>query len=62
MLLLNYEPNPADLRRIEGHARNFALFALLVALGIRLTGLRPARWRYAGGCRGGGSDRLADGL
>ena len=48
-LLLNYEPNPADLRRIEGHARNFALFALLVALSVRLAGLRAARWRYAAG-------------
>ena len=46
-LLLNYEPNRADLGRLEGHARNFALFALLIALGIRLAGLRPARWRHA---------------
>ena len=49
MLLLNYEPRPRDIVRIEGHARNFALFALLLALGVRLAGLRPARWRYAVG-------------
>ena len=49
MLLLNYEPTPRDIVRIEGHARNFALFALLLALGVRLAGLRPARWRYAVG-------------
>ncbi len=49
MLLLNYEPTPRDIVRIEGHARNFALFALVLALGVRLAGLRPARWRYAVG-------------
>ena len=49
MLLLNYEPKPRDIVRIEGHARNFALLALLLALGVRLAGLRPARWRYAAG-------------
>ena len=48
-LLLNYEPAPLDIVRIEGHARNFALFALLIALGVRLARLRPARLRYAGG-------------
>ena len=48
-LLMNYGPNPADLARLEGHARNFALLALLLALGIRLTGLPRARWRYAAG-------------
>ncbi len=48
-LLLSYEPFPFDLVRLEGHARNFALFALLLALGFRLTGLRPAPWRYAAG-------------
>ena len=46
-LLLNYEPQPLDIVRIEGHARNFALFALLVALSVRLADLRPARLRYA---------------
>ena len=48
-LLLNYEPFPFDLVRLEGHARNLALFALLLALGVRLAGLRPAPWRYAAG-------------
>ena len=44
---MNYEPNPLDIVRIEGHARNLALFALLVALSVRLAGLRPARLRHA---------------
>lgn len=35
-----------DVGRLDGHARNFALLALLVALGARLHALRP-RWRYA---------------
>ena len=48
-LLLDYEPFPFDLVRLEGHARNFALFALMLALGVRLAGLRPAPWRYAAG-------------
>ena len=48
-LLLSYEPVPWDLVRLEGHARNFALFALLIALGTRLTTLPTARWRYAAG-------------
>ncbi len=47
ILVLRYDPAPWDLKRLAGHARNFALFALVVALGIRLNGLRPARWRYA---------------
>ncbi len=44
---LVYEPVPGDVSRIEGHARNFALYALLLALGIHLAGLRSGRWRYA---------------
>ncbi|MCY3800350.1 MAG: hypothetical protein OXG46_02100 [Chloroflexi bacterium] len=48
-LLLDYEPNPADLIRLAGHARNFALYALLLALAVRLAALRPERWRYAAG-------------
>ena len=48
-LLMNYGPNPADLARLEGHARNFALLALLLALGVHLAALQPARWRYAAG-------------
>ena len=45
----HYEPAPFDLVRLEGHARNFALFALLIALSVRFAGLRSARWRYAAG-------------
>ena len=48
-LLMNYEPKPRDILRIEGHARNLALLALLIALGVRLARLRPARLRYAAG-------------
>ena len=48
-LLLIYEPHPYDFKRVEGHARNFALLALLIALGVRLATLRTARWRYATG-------------
>ena len=48
-LLLVYKPFPGDLIRLEGHARNFALFALLIALGVRLTTLRSTRWRHAAG-------------
>ena len=60
-LLLNYEPAPLDIVRIEGHARNFALFALLIALGVRLARLRPARLRYAAGAaRDRGPDHLAN--
>ncbi|MCY3800481.1 MAG: hypothetical protein OXG46_02770 [Chloroflexi bacterium] len=44
---LVYEPVPGDVGRIEGHARNFALYAFLLALGIRLAGLRSRHWRYA---------------
>ncbi|MCY3801082.1 MAG: hypothetical protein OXG46_05855 [Chloroflexi bacterium] len=48
-LLLVYEPKPDDLVRIEGQARNLALFALLVAFCIRFVRLRGTRWRYAVG-------------
>ena len=59
-LALQYKPYPYDVTRMDGHARNFALLALLVALSGRLSALRP-RWRYASrrGLRGAG--RLADG-
>ena len=43
-LTLQYEPS-RDVTRLDGHARNFALIALLVALGVRLSALRP-RWRW----------------
>ena len=45
---LRYEPFPLDHHRLAGHARNLALVALLLALSVRLAGLRP-RWRYAVG-------------
>ena len=45
-LTLRYEFFPLDATRFDGHARNFALLALLVALSSRLHALRP-RWRYA---------------
>ena len=44
-LVLRYTPFPQDLDRLAGHARNFALAAVLLALSGRLAGLRP-RWRY----------------
>ena len=47
-LMLGYEFAEHDVVRLDGHARNFALLALLVALGIRLSALQP-RWRYAAG-------------
>ena len=48
-LFLNYAPNPVDLFRLAGHARNFALYALLIALAVRLAALQSVRWRYASG-------------
>ena len=44
-ILLQYKETP-DLIRLDGHARNFGLFALLIALATRLSVLR-ARWRNA---------------
>lgn len=37
-----------DVVRLDGHARNFALLALLVGIGHRLGTLKP-RWRFAAG-------------
>ena len=45
-LILRYEAAPHDLGRFDGHARNFALLALMLAISLRLSNLRP-RWRYA---------------
>ena len=45
-LILRYEAAPHDLARFDGHARNFALLALMLALCQRLAGLKH-RWRYA---------------
>ncbi|MCY3938971.1 MAG: hypothetical protein OXG22_11510, partial [Chloroflexi bacterium] len=47
MLILNYEPKPRDIVRMEGHARNFALLAFLLSLSVQLTRLRVPRWRFA---------------
>ena len=48
---LNYASSPVTLGRFVGHARNFALLSLLLAISARLTDLRslPLRWRYAAG-------------
>ncbi|MCY3957668.1 MAG: hypothetical protein OXG65_05180 [Chloroflexi bacterium] len=43
-LVLRYEIS-GDAVRLDGHARNFALLALLVAAALRLRALRP-RWRF----------------
>ncbi len=49
-LTLRFSTFQFDVGRLDGHARNFALLALLVALSIRLHALRPG-WRYAAaGC------------
>ena len=45
-LTLQYEYGSHDVARIDGHARNFGLLALLLALSLRLRDMRP-RWRYA---------------
>ncbi len=45
---LRYEFSSIEVARLDGHARNFALAALLVGLGARLPDLSP-RWRYAVG-------------
>ena len=45
-LMLRYEAAPYDIARFDGHARNFALLALLLALSTRLAVFSP-RWRYA---------------
>lgn len=49
-LTLQFSAFQFDVGRLDGHARNFALLALLAALSIRLHALGP-RWRYvvAGG-------------
>lgn len=46
-LTVQYEYS-LDVVRLDGHARNFALLALLVALGYRLSKLQSG-WRYACG-------------
>ena len=44
-LVLRYEPFPPDISRMDGHARNFALLALLVATGLRFASFE-GRHRY----------------
>ena len=45
-LMLEYPAYPVDVTRFDGHARNFALLALVLAAAGRLPTLRP-RWRAA---------------
>ena len=45
-LTLRYEEAPHDVARFDGHARNFALLALALALGLRIRAL-PRLRRYA---------------
>ena len=45
-LVLRYDIAPHDIARFDGHARNFALLAVLLALSVRLAALRP-KLRYA---------------
>ena len=47
-LVLQYEYAQHDVTRLDGHARNFALLGVLLALGLRLESLQPVR-RYAAG-------------
>lgn len=51
-LTVQHSAHPGDAVRLDGHARNFGLLALLVALVVRLRVLR-LRWRAAAiGCLG----------
>ena len=45
-LTIRYDIAPYDIGRLDGHARNFALLAILLALSVRLAAARM-RWRYA---------------
>ena len=47
-IALQHPAFPFDVTRMDGHARNYALLALVLALSSRLTTLRPG-WRYAVG-------------
>ena len=47
-LTLHYEIGQQDVTRLDGHARNFALLAVLLAVSLRMRALRP-RWRWAAG-------------
>ena len=45
-LTLQFEYGQREIARLDGHARNFALLALLLALSLQFRDMRP-RWRYA---------------
>ena len=45
-LTLHYEIGQQDVTRLDGHARNFALLAVLLALSLRL-GTSQSHWRWA---------------
>ncbi|MDE0005030.1 MAG: hypothetical protein OXQ29_20255, partial [Rhodospirillaceae bacterium] len=45
-LALRYDIAPHDIARFDGHSRNFALLALMLALSVRLAAMRP-NLRYA---------------
>lgn len=45
-LTLRYEIGQQDVTRLDGHARNFALLAVLLALSLRL-GTMQSHWRWA---------------
>ncbi len=47
-IALQHPTSQFDVTRMDGHARNFALLALLIALSCRLSMLRPS-WQYAAG-------------
>lgn len=47
-LTIRYEFSNWDVARLDGHARNFALAALLIGLSTRMPDLSP-RWRYVVG-------------
>ncbi len=44
-LTLRYEAAPQNIARLDGHAGNLALFALLLAVALRLRAV-PTQWRY----------------
>ncbi len=47
-LTLQYEARQEDVTRLDGHARNFGLLAVMLGASVRLRALRPC-WRWAAG-------------
>ena len=47
-VIVQHRASQFDVTRMDGHARNFALLALLMALSLGLSALRPS-WRYGAG-------------